>query len=123
MSRIDTSVDRAIHRIQTHAVSKGVEKKQAKHLAAKAMISACTDVTAMVAQDSTVSSNTKSRRKMLRGARTHFQNAERKLHYWLRKRNLTVQEMNRRLVEFNYTRCPKIFWDPITRESKRKISK
>lgn len=118
MLPMEASVDAAVRRIQSHAVSKGVAKTQAKHLASTAMIKVCTDVAAALSNDDLSPINKKSRKKMLRGARTHLRNAESKVHYWLVKRNLSVKEMNRRLMRFNSSRCPKIFWDPITREKK-----
>jgi hypothetical protein len=123
MLQIEASVDEAVNRIQNHAVSKGVPKTQAKHLASTPLLKVCTDLTAAVSNNDIPPINIKSRRKMLRGAQTHFWNAERKVHYWLVKRNLSVQEMNRRLVQFNISRCPKIFWDPITREKKEALRK
>lgn len=123
MLPIEVSVDRAVGRIQSHAVSKGVPKSQAKHLASTAMVKVCTDVAAALSNDDLPPINSKIRRQMLRGARTHLRNAERKVHYWLFKRNLSVQEMNRKLMRFNSSRCPKIFWDPITREQKESSSK
>ncbi len=91
-------------------------------LAATPMLRVCSDLAAAVANKDMPPINSKRRRKMLRGAQTHLHNAERKIHYWLVKRNLTVQEMNRRLMNFNRIRCPKIFWDPITREKKETLS-
>ncbi len=41
-----------------------------------------------------------------------------KLHYWMKKRNMGVDEMNRRLQSYNLKTCPKIFTDPITRKEK-----
>ena len=112
-----------MRRIQSHAVSKGLPKTQAKHLASTAMVKVCTDVAAALSNNDLPPINNKSRRQMLRGAQTHLRNAERKVHYWLLKRNLSVQEMNRRLMQFNSSRCPKIFWDPITREKKEDYRK